>query len=107
MKQRAPTVVLKLWDVPRLIVRVLADDRAGPDLDPGLLAPILEILRGAAEDRPVPDAHVLGQAHVALEPGARPIRQRSPMLTWSPTITHGPISTPSPSCAVGSMIAVG
>ncbi len=43
----------------------------GPDLDPGLLAPILEILRGAAEDRPVPDAHVLGQAHVALEPGAR------------------------------------
>ena len=38
MKQRAPTVVLKLCEVPRLIVVYSRMIVPGADLDPGLLA---------------------------------------------------------------------
>ena len=54
--------------------RILADDGSLPDLDPGLLATVLEILRVSAQDRPVADPHVFGQPHVPLQrgPGADP-----------------------------------
>jgi hypothetical protein len=48
-------------------VRVLADRRVVADLDPGLLALELEVLRVAAEDRADADLHAAAEPHVALE----------------------------------------
>src|SRR5574338_1513246 len=50
---------------------VLANDRPGADLDPGLLAAEFEVLRVAADDRAVADTHVLRQRDVAHQPRAR------------------------------------
>ena len=81
---------------------VLADDRAGADLDPGLLAAILEILRIAAEDRPVADAARPSASRTFRSSATRgPRRQRSPTVTWGPTMAHGPISTSAPEPAPG------
>src|SRR5207249_11958532 len=46
---------------------VLADDRAVADLDPGLLALVLEILRIVTDDRPVPHLHAGPDPGVALD----------------------------------------
>src|SRR5690606_20755471 len=50
---------------------VLADDRPLADLDPGLLAAVLEVLRRAAQDAADAHLHRLREAHVALERHAR------------------------------------
>src|SRR5690349_24652358 len=50
---------------------VLADDRAGADLHPGLLALELEVLGVAAEDRAVAHAHVFGENDVLDQPRPR------------------------------------
>src|SRR4051812_12516865 len=56
---------------PAIDGRVLADDGPLPDLDPGLLAIILEILGVATQDRAITNDDILGQAYVAAEGGAR------------------------------------
>ena len=72
MKQRAPTVVLKVAAVPRLIVEYSRMMVPCPISTQVSSPAVLEVLRIAAQDRPVADPHVLGQPHVALQrcPGA-------------------------------------
>ena len=79
----------------------------GADLDPGLLAAILEVLRIAAENRAVPDAHVLRQPHVALQMRTRAdpaaVADRHLVAHDHPRSDLDPLAE----LAEGSMIAVG
>src|SRR2546421_1744765 len=48
---------------------VFPDDRAVADLDPRLLALVFQVLRIVADDRAIPDLHALADACVPLEDG--------------------------------------
>ena len=100
-------------DRPRLRAPVdramLADLRSLAHLDAAFGRRVeREILRPAADHRPVPHPHAAPQPHRARQRGvgfqhAVP----SPISAGPSTTAYGPIRTPAPTCAAGSTTAVG